>query len=573
MERSGSTLHDSYTTAQESPYSSRSSSAKELSPSDSFTDSVRWTEDDRATYSNMQLEDVDYENAPPQVRQYSRQNSEPRSRLEQSGHELRNSDSSSSNERMVFVQPVAHLSSEANKLVVNKVERVQPQLLTKQRSMSESGASSRSNTAADIVNISKQATVKEIPSTNNNLASASAPNVTTRPSSFSQSITSSIHRSDSGESSPKFVTPVMKRTSPQRAISRQLSRESQSSSDRQLSMEKDDSNLSSSKLTAKKDAPKSTVLDNNSKSPDSPSNIKHISKIPISTNSKSTTSSVQSPLSQSAPMSSSLLKPSSVVYNGRGGGGGADADEGNISSDSTPGDSRRSSHSSSSLASFTNVIAPCGSTEDLDNSTSDIAETADSQNKTEQKVKPVENDFKAIFAPIDSGTSDLMRDITMSLDEALSSMDEVMSRGSNRNLPALAEKQSNSNAAPLTAIEQSPDQSPDEPNKITANETTEKIDFTEAKVSKISAEDMNVTNNSLSTAAANLSQGAPGVVGGDVEVTVSAVSSSVDISDSVTTTSTDAIVSGSSHLTFNNDGRIVFTFNDSDSVASKVRFG
>lgn len=515
MERSGSTLHDSYTTAQESPYSSCSSSAKELSP-DSLTDSVRWTEDDRATYSNMQLEDVEYENAPPQVRQYSRQNSESRSRHEQPGHELRNSDSSSSNERMVFVQPMAHLSSEANKLVVNKVERVQPPILTKQRSVSESGAATRSNTA-DIVNISKQATVKEIPSTNNTAAERH-----TRPSSFSQSIGGSVHRSNSGESSPRFVTPVMKRTSPQRAVIRQHSRESQSSSDRQLSTEKDDSK-NISKPASKSDTPNAPP-NNKPKSPDSLASAKPSSKIPTPTNNK-INSLVQSPLSQ--PSVSGTHKPS--VYNG-------EADDGNISSDSAPGDSRRSSHSSSSLASLSNVIAPCGSTEDLDNSTSDIAETAlEATNKNEQMVTtPVNNDFERIFAP---------------LDEALSSMDDVMSRGSNRNFP-----DKKSDIATLTAKEQTTDQISD------ANLALKRKDFT-AEVSNNSNEHITVNNKA---SISNFS-GAPGV-GAEV-----VSSSSVDTSDPVTSTTTDAMVSGSSHLTFNNDGRIVFTFNDSDSIASKVR--
>lgn len=530
MEGSSSTLRDSFTTAPESPYSSCSSSAKELSP-DSLNNSGRWPDD--ATYSNMQQEDVEYENAPSQIRQYSRQNSDPRTAPVSGGgvgHELRHSDSSSSNERMVFVQPMAHLSSEANKLVVNKVERVQG--TNKPRSLSEGGAA-RPNTA-DVVNISKQATVKEIPSTTNSVGS---PAMDTRPPSTNRILT----RSASGDSSPRFVTPVMKLTSPQRAIIRQQSRESQSS-DRQPSVDKSDNK----QPIANNDTPKPSI-------PVTPNSSVNTSIVMQEDNTNSEISKVQS-VNSNQQHESSSLPHDRPVSNGLG--------DHELSSDSAPADSRRSSYSSSSLASLSNVVAPCGSTEDLDNSIAEIDVSDTSLDKPVAKSDPVtvpatvKNNFSSIFLPSDGGTSDLMRDITMSLDEALSSMDEVMSRGSNLNLPSLQSNKTEQQTTKETTAEQHILNTNSvnffKPAMMPPTITNEVSDHS-GNISGSGMDDSSLSNSSAQ---------------GDGLEKACVVSNP----DSVITASTDTIVSESSHLTYNNDGRIAFTLNDSDSIASKVWF-
>jgi len=385
LDKSASTLHDSYTTAKESPYSS-TSSAKDVSPD---ADSSRWADYgiNRLKYSSGDcdpplydnVEHTEYENAPVM---YRRQNSEP------SNHRMThpertetrtvrdNNDSSSSSEKMVFIEPVAHISSEANKLVVSKVET------TKTRAMSDSGVPAAQTNAVDKKNISKRATVKEIRA--NSLESASA------------------HEPDA---EPIFVTPVMKRTSPQQAVIRQQSREG---------------SLEPSSSSALEQVPEST---------NSSSDVRLVRDNSVATYTLSTEESKPEGTPEkddSIKVTSAPLKQLSVT------------DESLFSSgDNSPIKSQSSVNSS--LASLSNVVAPCGSTEDLDGDTSSplqvtktaepAAELAAEPPKPTAETVKKESEFQSVLFPVgnDMITSDFVRDITSTLDEALSSMDEVMS--------------------------------------------------------------------------------------------------------------------------------------------------
>lgn len=363
---------------------------------------------DKLNYANVEdEEDVDYENAPSTARHYNRQDSSGSRRHAalEAAEDLRSSDSSS--DKMVFVQPIAHVSSEANKKVVNKVEKIQ---ISKTRTQNESSSSRSQPNHKDVVYMSKQATVKEIPSTSS-IQSAShllsvpptatptatptttptAPPSTTQ--SYSSTVTVTDNHSDS-DVSDQFVTTAMQRTSPQRAIIRQKSKESEVHLLESLFVD-------TSKSLGKMGEVTSAVV--------------------ATTQSTNTSNQV----------SQSQLGDHVRVENGH-----------DISSDSMS-DTKHSSHSSS-LASLSNMVAPCGSTEDLDNVEDNvdnevfplIPDSPELRQPTTQETK--HSNPGDLSEPIPSvldsqgDTSDLMRDITMSLNEALFSIDEVMSRGSGK---------------------------------------------------------------------------------------------------------------------------------------------
>lgn len=372
MERSASTLQDSFTTATvESPYSSNSSS-KELSPDVLPGHRGAGWVNEHPTYGNITTpEPTEYENMP---KYYNRQSSgDSRKSSNDRRGELSHSDSSSSNDKMVFVQPIAHMSSEANKLVVNKVE---PPSSTKPRTLSDSNIRVGQSVAnqPDIVNVSKQATVKEI-----RCSSSSSE----RRLSYTNAVRESSSDSDT-ERLPAFIPPVVKSTSPQKAFTRQRSREGNSNS-------------------SYSDHSKSTSPDlKKSRTPEPIAEVDETSRtLPRDTH--------------AAEQSSTVLNASLVK---------ADIPR-DISSDSVS-DDKPSSHSSS-LASLSNVVALCGSTEDLEISDSDVFAPKTENGRLYQNNERQSTTKEPGFST-GSGNSDLMKDITSTLDQALSSMDEVMSR-------------------------------------------------------------------------------------------------------------------------------------------------
>ena len=432
---------------------------------------------DRGTYVNVEDSEVDYVNAPSSVRQYHRQISDP-SRRPDVSDDLRNSDSSS--DKMVFVQPIAHVSSEASKLVVNKVEKIE---ITKPRAHSESGITAPHSNHTDVVYMSKQATVKEIPSTTN--SSNTGP-------SYSSSITVTDDLDDS-DSSAQFVTSVMKRTSPQRAVIRQRSK---------------DSDLLPSQSTFHSKPTKAAAIDE-STSVASTSNAENVSStIPNG--------------------SSEALEENKVAVQSAIGQSTHD-----LSSDSLS-DENNSSHSSS-LASLSNVVAPCGSIEDLDAVDNEVfplmPDSPKSDCKEQEASRPDKGDLdsdvldtpptRVLFTTGNDDTSDLMRDITMSLDEALSSMDDLMSRGPS--------KQASSGLAKVSESAEGESETPSLPVNT----------HLEGQRSAEPAAD------SLSNA------------GGSPELEVSKEGSA----DTTT---------AMSNVLFYNEGRITFNFDDDGSILSKV---
>ncbi|XP_067932495.1 serine-rich adhesin for platelets-like [Watersipora subatra] len=325
---------------------------------------------DRATYINVEHEEGDYENAPNIRGRIQRQTSETqRHTVGETRDELESSDSSL--DKMVFVQPIARVSSEANKLLVNKVEKIEVQ---KPRSYSSGSSSTQPHSRTDIVYVSKQAKVKEIPST----------------AMYSSSVTVTDEPSDSG-------SPVQHRTPSQPSLT----------TDRTKALDYETLDFTSQVLSKQADSADTKTTN-------------------LSESFSSSPSSVHKELS-------SLVVPrEGGKWNGK-----MDINHEIESSDSLS-DDKRSSHSSS-LASLSNVVAPCGSLEDLNHIDAEVFPLIpDSPTSAPAKNRQIKSDTTDVELPLTSvlatgngDTSDLMRDITMSLDKALS-MDKVMSRGSNR---------------------------------------------------------------------------------------------------------------------------------------------
>lgn len=442
-------------------YMPTNSSTKEIGSPDLIRDSPHR---DRLSNSDDERKDIEYENAPSIARHYNRQNSDSTRRhaVALSAEETLNNDLSSSNEKMVFAQPIAHVSSEANKLIVNKVEKVQ---IDKPRTQSDSAISHMHANHTDVVNVSKQATVKEIPITSSAAVGSASSYIHTN------------HVSDNDSDSdflPQFVTPIY--TPPQRAIVRQRSKESPVSAP---------------------DRPKSPLSVNDPvKMSDPSASVKPVQS--------STTTSNDSITTDDYVTSHVISKQRETVSREE------------LSSDSMSSDDKHSSPSSS-LASLSNVVAPCGSTEDLDIVDNEvfplIPESPDHEQVENSKYEQDRSlPVSSILGTTDSGgTSDLMRDITKSLNEALSSMDEVMSRGMKPTPTAAAPNNTNG--------ESKEDKIPDDNQETTID--TSRI-----------AENGNISN------------------------AVSAANDDV----------------GTSSLLSFNDGRIVFNLGDNGSMLSKVRY-
>mgnify|MGYP001794733510 CR=1 FL=1 len=345
-------LHDPFN-AQHSSYSSNSHT-KEFSPESQHQSS--------RNYGNLPSREAnDYENAPYP---YSRQNSDVRKSPSESNSNAENNDSSSSNDRMVFAQQTFCLTSQAKHKAVSKVE---PPSSSKARSQSESTAAQSYASRTDTVNISKQATVKDIRS---NSTSAE------RRPSYSNAMNDSLSDTDSDQP-PIFVMPVMRRPSSKDFL-------------RQRFQEHEPSTSGSKSVS------------------------------PDPKKSKSPEPSLESPSAEVGvrigESRASVTTLRLTITN-------------QLSSDSQSDDAKHSSHSSS-LASLSNVVAPCGSTEDLDNSDSEVFSTkASKPNQSLHTYNGSTTEQESATAPTtDLNTSDFVRDITSTLDEALSSMHEVMSR-------------------------------------------------------------------------------------------------------------------------------------------------
>lgn len=453
-------------------------------------------DNDKATYVNVKEQDPDYENAAPTGRHYSRQllDLSRHNATAETADERRNSDSSS--DKMVFVQPIAHISSEANKLVVNKVEKIQMS-----KPGDESCASQSHTNDIDVLYKSKQATVKELPSTSS-----------TR--SQSTSVGSTMATTDNhydSDSSDQLVTFVMKRTSPQRAIIRQPSKES---------------DVQPAEL-ASSDVPRNAGSNHETKE-----------ATPVYTHSANISG-------QAALTAGQYL----MTQHGRRGQTEVETVEVNngheLSSDSMS-DAKHSSHSSS-LASLSNVVAPCGSTEDLDQDSEQFPLIPDSPELNHKAGKTTKSDVVDIEAPLSSvlstndkdETSDFVRDITMSLAEALESMDKVMSRGATTTVSNMLSK-------------------PD----VTANSKTGNIKTADTKLA-----DSKPTNSKP----ANIKPEEPTKPSETCTVLVTnpPAHPKTESCSSNEGVNSRAHTGSSSVLSFN-EGRIAFNFNDDGSILSKV---
>lgn len=419
-------------------------------------------DNEQGLYCNVEEELVNYENAPGTHRIYHQPVSDSSKRIDV---QVGSADVDSNNEKMVFVQPMTHVSSNANKRPLNKVENIQ---LTSSQPTSSSVTSQRHGNLTDVMNISKQATVKEIPSTSmSSMVSATSPD---RKSSYNNAVRNSADEPNHNTLPLQFVTSSVKMTSPQKAIIRQCSME--------------EANLGNPSTTASKNLSESVCESRADAELSVPNNLVN--------------SRINRQLSKSAVEASSGDNSSSIE------------DESRLSTSSLSDGNRPSSVSSSSLASLSNVVAPCGSTEDLDAADNEVFpliaesplhQTSSADVETTSSAEPLALPSSVLPSTDGGGTSDLMRDITKSLDEALLSMNEVMSK------------------------------TPVPPAKDTYSSTGEVLDSpakspSDSSVDK-SKEISEVTNNDGST---------------------------------------------SSNLISYNDGRIVFNLGDNDSIVSKVSF-